>query len=166
MPQPDNDKLGEVMAETTSAFTRADFLNDEIDHRPALALDDTASWVEGLPDMDSAVLVVKRGPNAGSRFPLYQPVTSAGRHPSSDISLDDVTGSRRHAEFRWQGNELHIVDMESLNGTYVNRQPVESAMLVNGDEIRSASSAYVILSPKSEGGETIPSLESGSAHRS
>jgi hypothetical protein len=37
MPQPDNDKLGEVMAETTSAFTRADFLNDEIDHRPALA---------------------------------------------------------------------------------------------------------------------------------
>jgi pSer/pThr/pTyr-binding forkhead associated (FHA) protein len=56
--------------------------------------------------------------------------------------------------------------MESLNGTYVNRQPVESAMLVNGDEIRSASSAYVILSSKSEGGQTIPLPESGAAHRS
>ena len=53
MPQPDNDQLGEVMAETTSAFTRADFLNDEIGPRPALALDDTASWVQGLPDVDS-----------------------------------------------------------------------------------------------------------------
>jgi len=53
MPQTDNDKLGEIMAETTSAFTRADFLNDEIDHRPAPALDDTASSVEGLPDVDS-----------------------------------------------------------------------------------------------------------------
>ena len=74
MPQTDNDKLGEVRAETTSAFTRADFLNDEIDHRPALALDDTTSWAEGLPDVDSAVLVVKRGPNAGSRFPLAAPI--------------------------------------------------------------------------------------------
>ena len=55
--------------------------------------------VEGLPS-GLTVLVVKRGPNAGSRFLLDQPVTSASRHPNSDIFLDDVTVSRRHAEFR------------------------------------------------------------------
>ena len=52
----------------------------------------------------SALLVVKRGPNAGSRFLLDQDVTSAGRHPDSDIFLDDVTVSRRHAEFRREGS--------------------------------------------------------------
>ena len=55
--------------------------------------------IEGLPS-GSAMLIVTRGPNAGSRFLLDQPVTSAGRHPDSDIFLDDVTVSRRHAEFQ------------------------------------------------------------------
>ena len=56
--------------------------------------------------MDSALPPVKRGPNAGSRFVLYQGVTSAGRLPISDIFLDDVTVSRRHAEFRRQNDDL------------------------------------------------------------
>ena len=73
------------------------------------------------PAVGSALLVVKRGPNAGSRFLLDQPTTSAGRHPDSDIFLDDVTVSRRHAEFRLDGNEFQVVDVGSLNGTYVNR---------------------------------------------
>ena len=51
----------------------------------------------------SALLVVKRGPNAGSRFLLDQDVTSAGRHPDSDIFLDDVTVSRRHAVLTHSG---------------------------------------------------------------
>ena len=87
----------ELTVETTSVF-RADFLN-ELD-APASAGSEGAVWgVEGLP-AGSALLVVKRGPNAGSRFLLDQPTTSAGRHPDSDIFLDDVTVSRRHAEFR------------------------------------------------------------------
>ena len=110
--------------ETTSVF-RADFLND-LD-APASPVGETAvSGVEGLP-VGSALLVVKRGPNAGSRFLLDQPTTSAGRHPDSDIFLDDVTVSRRHAEFRFDGNEFQVVDVGSLNGTYVNREPVDSA---------------------------------------
>jgi pSer/pThr/pTyr-binding forkhead associated (FHA) protein len=72
----------------------------------------------------SALLVVKRGSNAGSRFLLDRPVTSAGRHPASDIFLDDVPVSRRHAECRWENDELHVVDMGSLNDTYVNRGEV------------------------------------------
>jgi len=84
----------------------------------------------------SAMLVVKRGPNAGFRFPLHQAVTSAGRDPRSDIFLDDVTVSRRHAEFRLERGELQLVDIDSLNGVYVNGKPIDSAVLTNGDEIQ------------------------------
>lgn len=84
----------------------------------------------------SALLVVKRGPNAGSRFLLDQDVTSAGRHPDSDIFLDDVTVSRRHAEFRREGSGYTVHDVGSLNGTYVNRELVEHAVLRTGDEVQ------------------------------
>src|SRR3954463_4783880 len=66
------------------------------------AADAHAGAVESLP-AGSALLVVKRGPNAGSRFLLDQDVTTAGRHPDSDIFLDDVTVSRRHVEFHREG---------------------------------------------------------------
>lgn len=98
MTEKDNDQTSdEVTVETTSVF-RADFLN-ELDAPAQAGTESAVSGVEGLP-AGSALLVVKRGPNAGSRFLLDQPVTSAGRHPDSDIFLDDVTVSRRHAEFR------------------------------------------------------------------
>jgi len=77
--------------ETTSVF-RADFLSEA---EPP-AQDPGVSGVDALPE-GAALLVVKRGPNAGSRFLLDRAVTSAGRHPDSDIFLDDVTVSRRHA---------------------------------------------------------------------
>ena len=93
----------------------------------------------------SAILVVKRGPNAGSRFPLHQPVTSAGRDPRSDIFLDEVTVSRRHAEFRSERGELHVVDIGSLNGTYVNGQLIDSAVLTDGDEIQMGKFRLVLL---------------------
>ena len=89
----------------------------------------------GLP-AGSALIVLEWGPKAGSRFLLNQPVTSVGRHPGSDIFLDDVTVSRRHAEFRREDDEFKVVDVGSLNGTYVNREPVESAVLLNGDEVQ------------------------------
>ena len=130
----DKDKGDEVTGETTSALTRADFLN-ELEAVPTVGPDSGAPVVEGLP-LGSALLVVKRGPNAGSRFLLDRPVTSAGRHPGSDVFLDDITVSRRHAEFRRENDELHVVDVGSLNGTYVNREPVESAVLVSGDEVQ------------------------------
>jgi pSer/pThr/pTyr-binding forkhead associated (FHA) protein len=93
----------------------------------------------------SAILVVKRGPNAGSRFPLHQPVTSAGRDPRSDIFLDEVTVSRRHAEFRSERGELRVVDIGSLNGTYVNGQLIDSAVLTDGDEIQMGKFRLVLL---------------------
>jgi pSer/pThr/pTyr-binding forkhead associated (FHA) protein len=138
----------DVTVETTSVF-RADFLN-ELDAPPAAGTDGAVSGVEGLP-AGSALLVVKRGPNAGSRFLLDQPTTSAGRHPDSDIFLDDVTVSRRHAEFRLEGGEFQVVDVGSLNGTYVNREPVDSAVLANGDEVQIGKFRLVFLTgPKGD----------------
>ncbi|MBO0880493.1 MAG: FHA domain-containing protein [Mycobacterium sp.] len=95
----------------------------------------TALEFEQLPS-GSAAIVVKRGPNAGSRFTLDRSSLSAGRHAASDIFLDDITVSRRHAEFRCENGRFRIVDVGSLNGIYVNRQPVDSATLTTGDEIQ------------------------------
>ncbi|WP_202526654.1 FHA domain-containing protein [Streptomyces sp. SID5770] len=92
--------------------------------------------VEALP-LGSALLVVRRGPNSGSRFLLDGELTTAGRHPQSDIFLDDVTVSRRHVEFRRaQDGSFTVADVGSLNGTYVNREPIDSVVLSNGDEVQ------------------------------
>ncbi len=92
--------------------------------------------VDALP-MGSALLVVRRGPNSGSRFLLDGDLTTAGRHPQGDIFLDDVTVSRRHVEFR-RGPDggFTVADVGSLNGTYVNRERIESTALANGDEVQ------------------------------
>ena len=106
---------------------------------PELQVTDTEARaaVEALP-MGSALLVVKRGPNAGSRFMLDRDLTTAGRHPDSDIFLDDVTVSRRHAEFRRTAEgRFTVVDVGSLNGTYLKRGRIDSAMLLStGDEVQ------------------------------
>jgi hypothetical protein len=94
----------------------------------------------------SALLVVKRGPNAGSRFLLDQDVTTAGRHPDSDIFLDDVTVSRRHVEFRRDADGFGVYDVGSLNGTYVNRERIDSAVLTDGDEVQIGKFRLVYLS--------------------
>ena len=149
MSENGNDAVyGETPAETTSVF-RADFLS-EMDTQSSQTAEAPVSGVEGLP-AGSALLVVKRGPNAGSRFLLDQPTTSAGRHPDSDIFLDDVTVSRRHAEFRLESGEFQVVDVGSLNGTYVNREPVDAAVLANGDEVQIGKFRLVFLTgPKTD----------------
>jgi pSer/pThr/pTyr-binding forkhead associated (FHA) protein len=103
-------------------------------------LEDDTSEPGPLPQSElesgQALLVVQRGPNAGSKFLIDKDVTTAGRHPESDIFLDDVTVSRRHAEFRRSDGKFSIHDVGSLNGTYVNRQRVDSTELSSGDELQ------------------------------
>ena len=102
---------------------------DPVDEELAVDLDE-------MP-RDVGVLVVKRGPKAGSRYALESDCTTAGRHPDSDIFLDDITVSRRHAEFRREGDGGYTVrDTGSLNGTYLNRERIEAAALANGDEVQ------------------------------
>ena len=108
------------------------------------AAGDNHGALEGLPP-GSALLVVKRGPNAGSRFLLDAQVTTAGRHPDSDIFLDDVTVSRRHAEFRRDAGGFLVRDVGSLNGTYLNRERIDSAALAGGDEVQIGKYRLVFL---------------------
>jgi pSer/pThr/pTyr-binding forkhead associated (FHA) protein len=101
------------------------------------AFDQTAQ-IEGVPELPTGtgMLVVVRGPNAGSRFLLDRDTTTIGRHPDSHIFLDDVTVSRRHAEVERSDGDLSVRDLGSLNGTYVNGDRVESRLLTSGDEVQ------------------------------
>ena len=106
MSHPNNKTTDKATADATTAFC-ADYLGDLDTSTDAVV--EAGGWENGSPS-GSAMLVVKRGPNAGSRFRLDQPVTSAGRHPDSDIVLDDVSISRRHAEFRRENGDYLVVD--------------------------------------------------------
>jgi pSer/pThr/pTyr-binding forkhead associated (FHA) protein len=94
-----------------------------------------AAAVDALP-VGSALLVVQRGPGAGSRFLLDKDVTTAGRHADSEIFLDDVTVSRRHATFTREGDTFTVSDSGSLNGTYVNRDRIDTVVLKDTDEVQ------------------------------
>jgi FHA domain/zinc-ribbon domain len=106
--------------------------------------DDLAVEFDEVPT-GIGILVVKRGPNVGSRFSLEKDVVQAGRHPESDIFLDDVTVSRRHAEIVRNGNGYVVRDVGSLNGTYLNRERVEQAPLSDGDELQIGTFKLVFL---------------------
>jgi FHA domain/zinc-ribbon domain len=123
---------GERVGETTSIISLGgpEVAEAELDEPLA-----DSGAVEALP-WGTALLVVKRGPNAGSRFLLDSDLTTAGRHPESDIFLDDVTVSRRHAEFYRHPRGFTVRDVGSLNGTYVNRERIEEASLADGDEVQ------------------------------
>jgi pSer/pThr/pTyr-binding forkhead associated (FHA) protein len=83
-----------------------------------------------------ACVIVRRGPAAGTKFTMDGDVVTVGRHPQSDIFLNDITVSRRHAELRRVGDKYEVTDLGSLNGTYVNRARVDSSVLSSGDELQ------------------------------
>ena len=96
----------------------------------------------------TGILVVKRGPDTGSRYPLDVPVTRVGRHPESDIFLDDITVSRRHAEFLRDEHGYRLRDVGSLNGTYLNRERVDEVELQSGDEVQIGKFKLVFLTAR------------------
>ena len=104
----------------------------------ALDCDVTAEEHEAIAALPSgsALLIVRRGPNNGARFLLDSDVTVAGRHPEADIFLDDVTVSRRHAEFHRHGTAFEVDDLGSLNGTYFDGVRIDRALLSDGAEVQ------------------------------
>jgi pSer/pThr/pTyr-binding forkhead associated (FHA) protein len=107
--------------------------------------DDLTVGLDDLPE-GAATLVVTRGPGSGSRFLLDADVVQVGRHPESDIFLDDVTVSRRHAELARAAGAWIVRDVGSLNGTYVNRQRIEDeSALAHGDEVQIGRFKLVFL---------------------
>ena len=91
--------------------------------------------ISALPS-GSALMIVRSGPTAGARYLLDSDLSGVGRHPEADIFFDDVTVSRRHAEITRSGTVFEVIDKRSLNGTYVEGERVDRAVLTNGDEVR------------------------------
>ena len=84
----------------------------------------------------TALLIVLRGPNTGARFLLDDTEVTTGRGPESDIFLDDVTVSRKHAVFSREDQGFGVRDVGSLNGTYVNKERIDQSALRTGDEVQ------------------------------
>ena len=89
-----------------------------------------------VADQGAALVIRAGGGRVGESFPLNADRMTIGRRPDSDIFLDDVTVSRDHALIVRRGHEFHLDDLGSLNGTYVNRQRIESHHLHDGDELQ------------------------------
>ncbi len=97
--------------------------------------DDIVIPVGELP-LEIGVLIVRAGAQAGARFSLAETTTKLGRHPDSEISLDDITVSRRHAEIERTADGYVASDAGSLNGTYVNQERIDKMLLRHGDELQ------------------------------
>ncbi len=132
---------GAALAESGGSDTTITFAPAELESELEEEIHILPDELEG----GRGVLVVKRGPNAGSKYFLDSDVVRIGRHPDSDIFLDDITVSRRHAEIHRSDTTFGLSDVGSLNGTYVNRERVEEADLRSGDELQIGKFKLVFL---------------------
>ena len=140
------DEVDQVSTDTTLSFTQeqaASLLSD-----PDLTAEEDEA-IQALPS-GSALLVVRRGPNAGARFLLDADVTTTGRHPDADIFLDDVTVSRHHAQFLRHGTAFEVKDLGSLNGTYFDGVRIETALLADGAEVQVGKFRLTFYSSRSD----------------
>lgn len=139
MATPSERNIPSAGPETTSVQLVSDILAQSTGHR--LSEEEQAA-VDALPP-NTALLVQVDSHGRGSRFLLNKDQVSAGRYPKSDVFLDDVTVSRHHAGFIRRDNTYELVDDNSLNGTYVNGDRVDSVKLENGDEVRLGKFCFV-----------------------
>jgi pSer/pThr/pTyr-binding forkhead associated (FHA) protein len=128
-----NEQSGAASAEP-EVLTTQRFISELLTEDKALSFEEQAA-IKALPS-GSALLIVKRGGEVGARFLLDSDITTAGRHPNADIFLDDVTVSRRHAEFHRIGKSFQVKDLASLNGTYFDGVRIDSALLDDGAEVQ------------------------------
>lgn len=128
-----NSIVGDNTADTTIGFSR-----EAAAQLSAVDTDISAEEQEAIAALPSgsALLIVRRGPNTGARFLLDTDVTTVGRHPDADIFLDDVTVSRRHAEFLRHRTAFEVKDLSSLNGTYFDGVRIDTALLSDGAEVQ------------------------------
>jgi hypothetical protein len=142
-PEPDEIRRGSDLGGDAGNFDRGSDTTQTFGHDSDLSFvpfgsdlsDAELEAIDALPS-GAALLIVRSGPTAGARYLLDTDVTTVGRHPEADIFFDDVTVSRRHAEITRDGATFELVDQRSLNGTYVNGERVDRAILRNGSEVR------------------------------
>ncbi len=118
--------LGAAHDDTTLTLSAVEAASEE---------DELEHYLDGLPP-GVGLLVVRHGPAAGSSYRLDQPQVAIGRHPDSNVFLDDITVSRRHVVIDRDADGYRVRDVGSLNGTYVNRKRVDEARLRHGDEVQ------------------------------
>lgn len=94
---------------------------------------------------EGPILVVIKGIGVGQTFQIGNIDISIGRDPTSDIFLDDITVSRKHAQIKHKDRRIQIGDIGSLNGTYLNKERVEEGTLNHGDEIQIGKFKMVFL---------------------
>ncbi len=133
---------GVALKVVTPGADMTEILDPTASHDPVLVAEEELA---DMPDGTVGMFVVRQGPKRGSRIALDSDEVSIGRHPESDIFLDDVTVSRRHAVVRRVGAGFHVSDAGSLNGTYVNQTRVETAALNDGDEVQVGKFKLVYL---------------------
>ncbi|MCT1590281.1 FHA domain-containing protein [Kocuria palustris] len=150
MSTPSESTAPSAGPETTTIQVVTEVLSREANRRLTA---EVRAAVEALPPR-TAILVetVENGARA-SRFLLDTDEVSAGRHPSSDVFLDDVTVSRKHAGFLRRENGFELVDQGSLNGTYVNGDRVDSVRLNSGDEVRIGKFTFIYYSSTRTAGQ-------------
>lgn len=120
-------KCGAFMAEEVHGGTTSEFEVGETGESEAIT---------SPPQDQGESLVVRTGGRSGDSFTLDGERFTIGRGPEADVFLDDVTVSRSHAVVVRRADGLHIDDLGSLNGTYVNRRRIESHRLEDGDELQ------------------------------
>jgi hypothetical protein len=113
---------GEVSVETTQSLSPEEV--SELDHEPVVGLD------------GPALVVRQGGGRAGESFHPTGERTRIGRSPECEIFLDDVTVSRNHAVLIARSGGYVVEDLGSLNGTFVNRRRIDTAVLQGGDELQ------------------------------
>jgi hypothetical protein len=117
-------------AERTIVLSAIDPLQD------APGSDDNVRVVLDEATRGRGVLVMRSGAYSGDRYLLQPDVSTIGRHPDSVVCLDDVTVSRRHAEVQCTDGVYSVIDLGSLNGTYVNQVRIDEGTLGHGDELQ------------------------------
>lgn len=130
------EKSGDKKAELTSTFKLSlRPIGDPVEELLANASSEERNIIAAL-DSKSAMLIALGGPGKGARFLINEDQTRLGRAPESEIFLDDVTVSRRHAEISRLKNGFTIHDSGSLNGTYLNGKVITESELTSGDEVQ------------------------------
>jgi pSer/pThr/pTyr-binding forkhead associated (FHA) protein len=101
----------------------------------------------------TVLLIRSGGGREGETITLDVDVLTIGRSPHSDLFLDDVTVSRHHARVLRDEGGFWVEDLNSLNGTYVNRKRIEQQRLFDSDELQIGKFKLVFVEQAEEGSD-------------
>jgi len=91
------------------------------------------------------VMIYPTGTQLGVRFPLSKERLVIGRGQDCDIQVDLDSVSRNHASIIVKKSEIHVEDLGSTNGTYINEQLIKSKALSNGDLVQTGNAIFKFL---------------------